>query len=116
MIPALLGNFFGGALFVAAPYWYLYLTGEGNVEIDFNVGSIESAMESGGPMKRTPTDKQQQRDENTIVGLDPNHLPHSGGQLQSSVSKELANGSDYTKSHAERTKGSDDDSNGAEKV
>lgn len=30
MIPALIGNTIGGALFVGAVYWYLYLTGEGS--------------------------------------------------------------------------------------
>ena len=34
MIPTLLGNLVGGGLFVAAPYWYNYLTGEGNVQVD----------------------------------------------------------------------------------
>ncbi|KAF2116566.1 Formate/nitrite transporter, partial [Lophiotrema nucula] len=28
LIPTLIGNYIGGALFVAVPYWYLYLTGE----------------------------------------------------------------------------------------
>lgn len=30
MIPALIGNTIGGALFVGAVYWYFYLTGEGS--------------------------------------------------------------------------------------
>ncbi|KAF2497383.1 Formate/nitrite transporter, partial [Lophium mytilinum] len=52
LIPTTLGNIIGGAVFVGLPYWYLYLTGEGNVEIDFNIGNIETALEAGGPMRR----------------------------------------------------------------
>ncbi|KAF2771084.1 Formate/nitrite transporter [Teratosphaeria nubilosa] len=33
LIPTLLGNMLGGGLFVGAVYWYLYLTGEGGVEL-----------------------------------------------------------------------------------
>lgn len=34
-------------------YWYLYLTGEDGVPIDFNLGSLMTAMEAGGPMARS---------------------------------------------------------------
>lgn len=51
MIPTALGNLVGGGLFVGTIYWYLYLTGEIAVGIDFNIGGLASAMEAGGPMR-----------------------------------------------------------------
>ena len=58
MIPTLLGNIVGGGLFVATPYWYLYLTGDDGVSVDFNIGSLASAMEAGGPMRKTTSGTQ----------------------------------------------------------
>lgn len=55
LIPTALGNMIGGGLFVGAIYWYLYLTGEDNVEVSFDMGGLASAMEAGGPMGRTRT-------------------------------------------------------------
>lgn len=103
MIPTLIGNLVGGGLFVAAAYWYLYLTGEGDIAVTFNIGSLDTAMEAGGPMRRTK--KEQAEEDNTIVGTDPDHLPHSGGQLTSGVGMELGDHTPYTKSHSERTNG-----------
>ena len=87
LIPATLGNIIGGGVFVALPYWYLYLTGEGDVEVDFNIGPVESAIrEGGGPL----------RNGHILLGreMDSDHpasqLPHSGGHLKSQVSKELS--------------------------
>lgn len=51
LIPTLLGNMVGGGFFVGFMYWYLYLTGEENVTVEFNLGSLESAMEAGGPIR-----------------------------------------------------------------
>ncbi|QIW97571.1 hypothetical protein AMS68_003089 [Peltaster fructicola] len=98
LIPTLLGNIVGGGFFVGVAYWYLYLTGEDDVEIDFNIGSLATALEAGGPMHRS----QQRSDSSTIIGKDPEHLPHSGGNLMSSIGKELSDSSLYAKSHAER--------------
>lgn len=50
MVPTALGNMVGGGLLVGMVYWYLYLTGEGDVDVSFNTGGIESATEAGGPM------------------------------------------------------------------
>lgn len=128
MIPTALGNFVGGGLFVGAVYWYLYLTGEGNVTVDFNIGSLNTAMEAGGPMRepkpkiakirhnggasaavggeadREKASESGNTSRDFIDGVDPSALPHSGGQLVSAVGHELADGSVYAQSHAERTK------------
>ena len=111
MIPTTLGNIIGGGLFVGVAYWYLYLTGEGDVEVDFNTGGIGLAMEAGGPMGRT-----SQNDKNVIEGQDPieekvSHLPHSGGNMTSGISRELS-ADKYAKRKGvesnERENGSDD--------
>jgi len=42
----------GGSLFLGTMYWYLYLTGEAGVRIQFDLGGIDSATEGGaGPLK-----------------------------------------------------------------
>jgi formate/nitrite transporter len=112
LIPTTLGNTVGGGLFVGAIYWYLYLTGEGEVEVSFDFGGLASAMEAGGPMGRDRRfdGKRINGDGGVIMGV-PNrqeeeelkiasprkggkmsgdHLPHSGGPLQSAVGRELA--------------------------
>lgn len=119
MIPTALGNFVGGGLFVGAVYWYLYLTGEGNVAVDFNIGTLDTAMEAGGPMGRARPPKRRRdrseaaaedhnsdevKDPMTLNGVDPDALPHSGSQLASAIGQELADGSVYAQSHADRTK------------
>ena len=96
MIPTTIGNMIGGGIFVGAIYWYLFLTGEGSVDIDFNIGSLESAMEAGGPMGR-----KGKREGNVIEGkvvdekgsgdtLDQGELPHSGGRMTSGIGRELS--------------------------
>lgn len=37
------------------------------------------------------------------MGVDPNQLPHSGGNLMSGIGHEFSDDSPYAKSHAERT-------------
>lgn len=101
MIPTALGNIVGGGFFVGTAYWYLYLTGEVGVEVSFNIGTLDSAMEAGGPMR---SQRKSQQQPEAIIGTDPNHLPHSGNALASAVGKELSDDSIYAKSHAERTK------------
>lgn len=101
MIPTALGNIVGGGLFVGTAYWYLYLTGEVGVEVSFNMSTLDTAMEAGGPMR---SEKKSREGPSTIVGTDPNHLPHSGNPMMSAVGKELSDDSIYAKSHAERTK------------
>lgn len=106
LIPTTLGNMIGGGLFVGAIYWYLYLTGEGNVDVSFDLGGLASAMEAGGPMGRDKTIDRA----NVINGVPSrgaegedvriaspgmgghmvgDHLPHSGTMMHSSVGKEL---------------------------
>ena len=41
----------GGGLLVATFYWYLYLTGDDGVSMDFNLGFLDTAMEAGGPVQ-----------------------------------------------------------------
>lgn len=106
MIPTLLGNLVGGGLFVATAYWYLYLTGEDNIQIEFNLGSQRTAMEVGGPMRREKRQDQGQSDD-AIIGLDPDDLPHSSGHMMSALGHELSDGGPFTKSHAERSGKSD---------
>lgn len=119
MIPTTLGNIIGGGLFVGAAYWYLYLTGEGAVDIDFNVGGLDTAMEAGGPMGRMRSNNQRTRNGRrssepeaikgkVIDGKDTQassessaQLPHSGSGMTSGIGKEL-NGNLYAKSRSER--------------
>ncbi|KAK4990145.1 hypothetical protein LTR50_002775 [Elasticomyces elasticus] len=114
MIPSVLGNMIGGGVFVGAMYWYLYLTGTGGVSVDFNLGSLDTAMEAGGPLWRKK--KKGEREGQVTEGLAPNDdeddklvgqdsLPHSGAQLTSGIGKELGDISPYAKTHAERMKG-----------
>lgn len=108
MIPTLLGNFVGGGLFVSTAYWYLYLTGEGDVQVAFNTGPLNSALEAGGPMRGTATDDQADTTEGRkAIAKDPDAYPHSGGQLASAIGRELSDDGPYAKSHAERTKSPD---------
>lgn len=123
MIPTALGNMVGGGLFVGTAYWYLYLTGEDGVAVSFNIGTLDSAMEAGGPMggggsrrrhhrpskadegiPRETTTTTRTNEGETLVGLDPNHLPNSGGYLMSGIGQELHDASPYAKSYAERAK------------
>ncbi|KAF2660372.1 hypothetical protein K491DRAFT_711866 [Lophiostoma macrostomum CBS 122681] len=97
LIPTTLGNYVAGSLFVALPYWYLYLTGEGGVDIAFNTGSLESAVREGaGPMgpsshrasEATAVLEGQAVDSEEWRSRD--WLPHSAGHLQSNLAKELS--------------------------
>ncbi|MCJ1300532.1 hypothetical protein MMC08_003329 [Hypocenomyce scalaris] len=103
LIPATIGNMIGGGLFVGAVYWYLYLTGEGSVEVNFNTGGLESAMEAGGPMGHAGSHTRGQAGRGgsngaVIEGRDPSageegrerELPHSGGYMASGIGRELS--------------------------
>lgn len=111
MIPTLLGNMVGGGLFVGTTYWFLYLTGEDNVNISFNLGGLDTAMEAGGPMRKGSG--RSHNNGETLQGQDPHanaqQLPQSSGHLMSGIGMELSDSSPYTKSHSERTKGQNDD-------
>lgn len=116
LIPTALGNMVGGGFFVGSLYWYLYLTGEGQVEVSFDMGGLASAMEAGGPMGRS--DNRSRCNEcggrmHVLDGVESRnggveakkigspatggevdaktHLPHSGGGLASGVGMELSN-------------------------
>ena len=101
MIPTLIGNLIGGGIFVGSAYWYLYLTGEGSVEIEFNTGGINSAMVVGGPLG--PSRDIGGLPQTTIInGQVPRekyadmHLPDSRGLMTGGISKELS-GESYGK-------------------
>lgn len=101
MIPTALGNIVGGGFFVGTAYWYLYLTGDvSKIQVSFNVGSLDTAMDAGGPMRDAKSD--QRGDTETIIGTDPDDLPHSGGNCTSAIGMELGDNTPYTMSHAER--------------
>ena len=101
-----LGNTVGGGLFVAATYWYLYLTGPGSEDIKFDLGGLDTAMEAGGPMgpshRRSVPKSQTSNDEKDgkiIMDLKepeqghPNHidsLPAPGQQMASGIGRELS--------------------------
>jgi hypothetical protein len=102
----------GGGLFVATIYWYLYLTGEIAIQIDFNMDPMNTAMEVGGPMRHNRGHKESVgTDANTIIeGQDPHtnsynglHSTPSGGAWTSAFAKEFSDTSPYAKTHAERS-------------
>jgi len=125
LIPTTLGNIVGDGLFVGAMYWYLYLTGEGSVDISFELDSLQSAMEAGGPMGRTETlvhngrpidgDSTQGQSDNEVKIASPScgghivgdHLPHSGGGMHSGVGRELC-AEKYTKKKGIETENGSD--------
>lgn len=72
MMPTLLGNLLGGGLFVGTAYWYLYLTGQDNIQIDFDLSAIQTATEAGGPMPHDKRKPVQRGSEATVInGVDP---------------------------------------------
>ncbi|KAK5111137.1 hypothetical protein LTR62_005336 [Meristemomyces frigidus] len=97
----------GGGIFVGATYFYLYLTGDVAVSVDFNIGGLATAMEAGGPMRRTQTEKDQENGSDgtggVILGQDPTERSTSGQQV-GGLGQEFADGSLYTTTHAERVK------------
>lgn len=107
----------GGGFFVGSTYWYLYLTGEVAVQVSFDKGSLQSAMEAGGPMRERRPNPSRSEDHTVIEGQDPNNSspshssgyapqqPTSGnGHLMSAFGKEFSDNSPYTQTHAERTR------------
>lgn len=117
LIPTTLENIIGGGVFVGAAYCYLYLTGIGDVEIDFNLGSLHTAMMAGGPMGPANARSQfmphghhggqgEVLESKELNGSDgngdpPDLLPHSGSYMASGIGKELVPDI-YGKSTAER--------------
>lgn len=99
-------------------YWYLYLTGEGSINISFDTGGVQSAMEAGGPMKRGSGTRHGHDSDGmeTLVGTDPNSLPNSQGQLQGGIGLEVGDNTPYCKTHAERTQSQNEKSKADEKV
>ena len=92
MLPSILGNMIGGGIFVGGMYWYLYLTGEDDVEVDFNLGALASAMTAGGPMGHQSINGKAHP--SVVNGRDPesekDSLPHSGAQMASGIGRELS--------------------------
>lgn len=93
---------------MATPYWYLYLTGEAGVEVDFNLSAITAAIQQGGgPMRKIHSKSnnnekggiggETESNGNVIEGKDlacdegnmPVTLPHSGTPITSALSNEL---------------------------
>lgn len=95
MIPTALGNFVGASLFVAGAYWYLYLTGEGGVQIAFDLGSLDTAIEGGaGPMRISGRDPKEINGVNGDHGLNgvngvKKSQSNGGGSLISNVVKDF---------------------------
>lgn len=124
LIPTLLGNIVGGGLFVGTSYWYLYLTGDVAVEINFNIGGLNSAMEAGGPMRASEAERMRSSQLNggssTLFGREPSgggvSTPVEGqmqkngglssagnnGHVMSAFGKDFSDDSPYAKTHAER--------------
>ena len=95
----------GGGLFVGLMYWYLYLTDEDNVQIEFDLGGLRSAEQAyGGPMRRTGKDSHPESEGSTTVGHDAvGPVPSNGsGHLMSALSRELGDSTPYAKTHAAR--------------
>lgn len=82
----------GGGLFVAVPYWYLYLWGE-EVVVGFDIGAIASAEQAGGPLGPSPAKDFNAR--HLIHGREidhqhpAHHLPSSHVNMPSGISREL---------------------------
>lgn len=112
MIASSLGNVVGGGVFVGATYWYLYLTGEAAVSINFNIGAEETAVEGGaGPLRLRGHDPEDLRrdggaehvGEQATDGSMFKSPSHGGGtQLVSGVAKDLSDDSEYAKTYMER--------------
>ena len=100
LIPTTLGNMIGGGFFVGTAYYYLYLTGEGGAQVTFDIGSLDTAMEAGGPMRSTKT--RADSAQTVINGVEPRQLPQSGSGMMSALSKELSDDGPYAKTHKER--------------
>jgi len=110
LIPTTLGNMVGGGLFVGAVYWYLYISGEGDVGVTFEMGAVQSAIQDGaGPMRSerggernvivgVPRGREHEAEGEELKIASPSRggkvhgdqLPHSGSPLQSSVGQELS--------------------------
>ena len=93
---------------MGAAYWYLFLTGSGSVDIDFNLGSLNTAMDAGGPLGRAHARSQgipngHHGSEGEVIEgkviddvaphVDSNaseSLPHSGSYMASGIGKELS--------------------------
>ncbi|KAL2038117.1 hypothetical protein N7G274_009064 [Stereocaulon virgatum] len=92
MIPTALGNSVGGGLFVAARYWYLYLSGPGAEDIKFDLGGLDTSMEAGGPIK--PSKRKSMPDsQSELEEGHPNHvasLPWTGQHMASRIGRELS--------------------------
>ena len=105
MIASTLGNIVGGGLFVGTAYWYLYLTGEAAVSISFNIGAEDTAVEGGaGPLRISGQDPENMNGDAKATGdrgRGPETSP-AGGQLMSSIGKELSDDSIYAKTYLER--------------
>ena len=92
MIPAALGNIVGGGIFVGGIYWYLFLAGEDDVQVDFKIGGLGSAMTAGGPMGHEGINEKVHPAVANGRTLDDEEmsLPHSGAKMMSGIGWELS--------------------------
>ena len=63
--------------------------------IDFNIGSLENAMEVGGPMGRSRTKEMENGSGSVVDGQEAGNphvdqLPHSGGYMSQAIGRELS--------------------------
>lgn len=97
LIPSLLGNIVGAAVFVALPFWYFYLTGNEGVKIHFDTGARALAVaENTGPLALSRMNTIGTVASNTFQ-LDQKpkltQMPDSHSHAQSGIGKPpLANG------------------------
>lgn len=65
LVPALIGNVIGGALFVGAAYWYLHASGEDPVAVDgvLYVADREPLMGQEGTPSEGSADERKKSDE-----------------------------------------------------
>ena len=63
-----LGNIVRGGPFVGVACWYLFLTASALVDIDFNLGSLNTPMEAGSPLRPRPNQVQVQAMPNGYQG------------------------------------------------
>lgn len=104
MIPTALGNIVGGGLFVGTAYWYLYLTGAGAVAIEFDTGTIRTAVEAGaGPRVITGQDPDAMENGHLVGRASPRSQDSaSTGHLMSAIGKELSDSGPFAKTRKER--------------
>ena len=109
LTPTTLGNIVGGGIFIAVPFWYLYLFQE-ETEIEFGLTASAAAVaKRGGPAPSSAAPGRR-----VLHGMEvnegnaPTGLPQPGAGFQSAVSKELS----HEKFGKRKDEGSDEEKAG----